>query len=119
MPYTFNRNQLATWEEARECATRLSTGPIVVGNGVKPESPNPAASGIYIPQWFGGPSAFPEPSAVDEATGKKYHFCHFRFNNGAEGMNVGLILDMFRRYPNSPSWVLGKLAEEAAELARN
>lgn len=112
----FNRNQLSTWEDARATARLISDGPITVGGGVKPET-KVGLSGIYIPEWFGGPAAFEEPQDVDEVTGKQYWFIHFRFNNGAEGMNAGLIADQFRRYPNSPGFVLGRLAEEADALA--
>src|SRR4051794_22151467 len=103
---TFNRAQLATWEEAREFATKLSAGPIVVGGGVKPELTDANASGIFIPTWLSGPGAFPEPHDVDPKTGAKYFFLHYRFRNGAEGMNVGLVMDKFKRYPTSPSYVL-------------
>ncbi len=114
----FNTNQLATWEQARECANKLSAGPIVVGNGVKPETANAATSGIYLPEWFGGPGGFAEPNYTDPKTGEKYFFLHFRFRNGAEGMNVGLIMDKFRRYPNSPFYVMSALAAEANSMAR-
>ena len=114
----FNTNQLATWEQARECANKLSGGPIVVGAGVKPETSNPATSGIYLPEWVGGPGGFAEPNYTDPQTGVTYLFLHFRFRNGAEGMNVGLILDKFRRYPNSPMYVMGALAAEANSMAR-
>ena len=113
----FNIAQLATWEQARECAAKLSAGPIAVGGGVLPETSNAATSGIYIPEWLPGPAAFPEPHFFDEVTGKKYYFLHFRFRNGAEGMNVGLILDKFKRYPNSPYYVMSVLAAEASSLA--
>ena len=113
----FNRKQLATWDEARECARLVSGGPIAVGDGVKPETRDLKTSGIFIPEWLPGPSAFDEPHDVDEKTGKEYWFIHLRFNNGAEGMNVGLILDQFRRYPNSPGFVLKRLSDEANMLA--
>ena len=113
----FNLAQLSTYDEAREIAQKLSAGPIVVGGGVKPENSNQDLSGIYRPSWLPGPGAFPEPNYVDEVTGKKYYFLHFRFRNGAEGMNVGLIKDKFRRYPSSPLYVLGQLAQEANEMA--
>ena len=115
----FNPAQLATWEKARELAARLSEGPLVVGDGVLPETSDPKTSGIYTPEWLGGPGQFPEPSGVDETTGEKLYFLHYRFRNGAEGMNVGLIADRFRRYPTSPAYVLRSLAEEAAMLAKN
>ena len=113
----FNIAQLATWEQAREYASKLSSGPIVVGGGVKPETSNSNTSGIYIPEWLPGPAAFPEPHFFDEVSGKKYYFLHFRFRNGAEGMNIGLIMDKFRRYPNSPVYVMSVLAAEANSIA--
>jgi len=114
----FNTNQLATWEQAREYANILSAGPIVVGNGVKPETNDPATSGIYLPAWEGGPAGFAQPNYTDPQTGTKYFFLHFRFRNGAEGMNVGLIIDKFRRYPNSPAYVMSALAAEADSMGR-
>lgn len=114
----FNTNQLATWEQARDYANRLSAGPILVGAGVKPQTNNPATSGIYLPAWEGGPGGFAEPNYTDARTGDKYFFLHFRFRNGAEGMNVGLVMDKFRRYPNSPAYVLNALAAEADAMGR-
>jgi hypothetical protein len=114
----FNMAQLATWEDARQYANILSAGPIVVGNGVSPESSDPETSGIYIPVWVGGPAGFAEPDYVDPQTGKKYFFLHYRFRNGAEGMNVGLIMDKFARFPMSPAYVLNSLAAEANSMAR-
>lgn len=107
----FNPAQLATWKQARNLAPMLES----VGGGVLPETGNPLTSGIYVPQWLGGPAAHPEPSQAVEGDTK--WFLHFRFRNGAEGMNVGLILDRFKRYPTSPAYVLRTLAEEAAMLA--
>lgn len=115
----FNIAQLATWEDARDCAKKLSSGPVVVGGGVKPESADPYTTGIYIPDWLSGPAGFEAPYQEDTQTGKKYYYLHFRFRNGAEGMNVGLILDKFRRYPTSPGYVLSEFAKEADSLARS
>ena len=112
----FNVAQLATWEQAREIAARLSQGPIVVGNGVAPESSNAARSGIYIPEWLTH-TGFAVPHHVD-ADGKQYLYLHFRFKNGAEGMNVGLVREQFKRYATSPLYVQKCLADEAALLAR-
>lgn len=113
----FNTSQLATLEDARRYAALLSAGPIVVGNGVAPESPDQTKSGIYLPSWDAGPAAFQEPNYRDPQTGVEYLWLHYRFLNGASGMNVGLIIDKFRRYPNSPAYVLSVLAQEAAALA--
>ena len=113
----FNTNQLATWEQARDYANRLSAGPIVVGAGVKPETGDPDTSGIYLPSWVGGPGGFAEPNFTDPLTGAKYFFLHYRFRNGAHGMNVGLIMDKFRPYPNSPAYVMSALGAEADTMA--
>lgn len=115
---TFNMAQLATWDEARALAKTLSSGPIVVGGGVKPESKDNSISGIFLPDWNEGPDGFVEPGFKDEGTGAEYFYLHFRFQNGAEGMNVGLIKDKFKRYPTSPGYVMKGFAEEARELAR-
>ena len=114
---SFNIAQLATWDQARQYAKILSSGPIVVGGGVHVENHDPNVSGIYIPNWSGGPAGFQEPNYIDPVTGVKYLFLHFRFVNGASGMNVGLIMDKFKRYPNSPTYVLTALAQEAASMA--
>jgi len=116
--WLFNTNQLATWDQARDYANKLSAGPIVVGAGVKPETGDPKTSGIYLPDWVGGPGGFAEPNYTDPLTGAKYFYLHYRFHNGAQDMNVGLIMDKFRRYPNSPAYVMRALAEEAASIAR-
>lgn len=115
----FNMAQLATWEDARHYANILSAGPIVVGEGVSPETSDPDKSGIYIPFWVGGPGGFAEPNYIDPATGKKYFFLHFRFRNRAEGMNVGLIIDKFSRYPMSPAYVMTALAAEAQSMIQS
>ena len=113
----FNLAQLATWDLAREYATKLSSGPVVIGGGVMPETGDPETSGIYTELWLGGPGNFPEPHYFDEKTGQHYYPLLFRFHNGAAGMNVGLIMDKFRRYPSSPSYVLSTLAAEANSMA--
>ena len=113
----FNIAQLASWEQAREYAAKLSVGPIVVGGGVMPETADPTTSGIYTELWLGGPGNFPEAHYYDERTGTHYYPFHFRFRNGAAGMNVGLIIDKFKRFPNSPLYVFGTLAAEANAMA--
>ncbi|MDQ6706173.1 MAG: hypothetical protein M3Z85_09410 [Acidobacteriota bacterium] len=114
----FNRTQLATWQQARDLAQKLSAGPIVVGNGVKPENKNQQLSGIYIPDWQGGPANFQQPHFTDKETGEDFFFLHFRFRNGAEGMNVGLILDTMKRFATSPVYAMNCLADEARHMAR-
>lgn len=122
----FNLMELATYEEARAIRSLLNT--YGTGGGVLPgddesgstpvSNPNfpwlPAAvalPGIYQPSWLGGPGGFPIPSSPG---GKKY--LHFRFKNGGEGMNVGLIIDKFKRYPLSPIYVINTLNDEANHL---
>src|SRR5260370_13315044 len=102
----FNTNQLATWEQARDYANRLSAGPIVVGAGVKPETSDPDTSGIYLPEWLGRPGGFAEPNFTHPQTGAKYFFLHYRFRNGAHGMKRGLLIRKFRRYPYSAACVM-------------
>jgi len=51
------------------------------------------------------------------AAGAKYFFLHYHFRNGAAGMNVGLIMDKFSRFPMSPAYVLTELAAEANSMA--
>lgn len=74
-----NPNQLATIEEAKAIALQL--GP--AGNGVKD---------IYIPE-YGGPYTVPENG--------NSKFYHFRFNNGADGFNAGLIRTLMRQCPTT------------------
>lgn len=118
MTTPFNLAQLATYAQAKELATKLSTGIIIVGGGVRPgtdENPGSVKPGIYRPVWEQTPWSV-EAHFFNEQTGEKFYFLHFRFMNGAEGMNVGLIQDKFRRYPSSPLYVLSQLAEEAARI---
>lgn len=101
MSWTFNPQQLATWEEAKELAAkieafRLAQG-VKMGGGVLPETTDANTSGIYVPSWSGGPGGFPEPS---DAANNKF-WLHYRFANGRTGVNVGLILDGLRRYNNN------------------
>lgn len=114
----FNLSQLATWEQARDLAKKLGAAPYNVGGGVMPETGDPATSGIYTELWLSGPGNFPEPHYFDEKTGQHYYPLLFRFRNGAGGMNVGLIMDKFRRYPSSPAYVFSTLVAEANSMAQ-
>jgi hypothetical protein len=69
-------------------------------------------TGIYVPSWSNVPGAGPEGSAAGP-DGTKYLTLCLRFANGHAGMNVGLILDKFSRYPLSPQYVIGQIAAEA------
>ena len=82
-----NSNQLATMEEAVLIARELST----VGGGVVE---------TYVPEYAG-------PYAAPQDGDKK--FLHFRFGNGAEGFNVGLIRTTMKMFPMS--WPMMVAAE--------
>jgi hypothetical protein len=94
MTWTFNPAQLATWGEARDLAHRIEafrqTSGVKMGGGVVSETTNADTSGIYVPHWEGGSQKF---------------WLHFRFANGRAGVNVGLILDLLRRYGNNEWYV--------------
>ena len=74
-----NPNQLATMEEAKAIAQQLNT----TGGGVKE---------VYIPEYLG-------PYAVPESGNSK--FFHYRFANGAEGVNVGLVRTLMKQCPTT------------------
>jgi hypothetical protein len=84
-------SQLVTLKEAEEIASQL-TG---IGGGVLPFNDDPEKSGIYIPP-YGGPYTAPEDGE------KKFY--HFRFRNGAEGFNAGLVKALQRQF--RASWPL-------------
>lgn len=100
--YPSNPAQLCTLEEARVLAKVLTANG--VGGGVRPVAPDQGESGIYVPIWLAGPAGFRPPSGGDEENPTRWY--HLRFENGAEGINAGLILDMFRRHPAAPHYVL-------------
>lgn len=103
MTWTFNPNQLATWAEARELIPRIDafrfTNGVNMGGGVLPEAPDVKISGIFVPYWEGGPGGFPAPHAGDDK-----FWLHYRWANGKEN-NVGLMLDLLRRYGNNEQYV--------------
>jgi hypothetical protein len=126
----FNPAQLATYIEARGLRDYLNnyfkfalTSQILPGDDdptnvfvpvvnpnfpwIVPQPLDKNKVGIYLPSWSPGPHADPQPFGPDG----KLHL-HFRFANGFEGMNVGLVIDKFNRYPHSPVYVLGTLAQE-------
>jgi hypothetical protein len=76
-----NPAQLSTLSEALEISGILTNAGI--GRGV---------SEIYVPA-YGGPFAPPQ----DLSTGRKFY--HLRFNNGAEGINVGLVRETLEKDP--------------------
>lgn len=76
-----NPAQLSTLSEALELKNILGN----IGKGV---------SEIYIPQ-YSGPFGPPQ----ELSTNRKFY--HFKFNNGAEGLNVGLIRETLEKDPNT------------------
>ncbi len=103
--WTFNDNELATWQQARELVAQINqfrqSSGVSMAGGVMPETTDPNTSGIYVPSWSGGPGGFPEPS--DEPNAK--FWLHYRFASGRAGVNVGLILDKIRRYGGNTVYV--------------
>ncbi len=83
--------QYTTLDEAKDIAKKLDD----IGGGVlpyiAPEDDPDGNSGIYIPEYSQGP--FRTPSDADRK------FYHFRFRNGAEGLNAGLIRGTMRFSP--------------------
>lgn len=83
------------------------------GISILPQDPKHLHSGAYIPSWTAGPHGDPEPQIGDS------FFIHYRFSNGMEGMNAGLVQDKFRRFPMSPLYVIGTLLVEVQQGARS
>jgi hypothetical protein len=112
----FNPAQLSTWAEATRLAAILSKSAAFQAAGISilPQKPttDPSQSGVYIPTWVGGPGGFQEPSIGN------VFFIHFRWSNGMEGMNAGLVRDKFGRFPLSPLYVIGQILEEVQAGAR-
>lgn len=73
-----NPNQLSTMEEAKKIAALLGT----IGGGV---------ADIYIPEYL-GPFSAPENGEAK--------FYHFKFRNGADGFNVGLVRSTMTFFPS-------------------
>jgi len=106
----FNPAQLATWAEAIALRKTINYSPVFYTKGLQilPWWGNvtTATSGIYVPIWVPGPHGDPEPNSGNS------FFLHFRFSNGFEGMNVGLVREKFASFPLSPLYVLGTLLAE-------
>ncbi len=130
---SFNETQVISYEDARRAREVMDH--FQIGAGVKPGDdengipllsnpfapwmpPLPILPGIYLPPWEGGPAGFPSPNLPGVTLDKPKLFLHFRFKNGAEGMNIGLIVDKFKRYPSAPNYVVDVLRKEADELAK-
>ena len=93
-----NPNQLATEAEAKAIALQLAG----IGNGVKE---------YYIPE-YGGPYVTPQMGDAK--------FYHIRFNNGAEGFNVGLIRTLMRQCPTTwLNMVATEVGYQVAAMSNN
>ena len=110
----FNDAQLSTWKKAMLIAQRINGSPQFKQAGIQilPRTQDMNTSGVYIPTWVSGPGGFQEP--VD---GNKF-FLHYRYSNGMEGMNCGLVQDKFSRFPDAPGYVLDQLLKEVQQGAR-
>lgn len=95
-------NQLVTLEQAKAIAQRIGAeigggvlpfkADAVIENGLQPEVEDiDRTSGIYIPAYTTGP--FPTPNESER------QFYHFRFRNGADGINAGLVFEMMAYSP--------------------
>lgn len=109
----FNPAQLSSWKEATHYAKIINTSAPFLAAGIQILPQNPPHSGVYLPAWVGGPHADPEPQIGDAI------FLHFRFNNGMEGMNAGLVREKFRSFPQAPAYVLNQLLIEVQKGARS
>jgi len=111
----FNPAQLATWAEAMQLVKVINGSQLFQAAGlfVLPQDPQHKNSGAYIPYWVSGPGGFQEP-----VNGNQF-FIHFRYSNGMQGMNAGLVREKFRSFPNSPVYVLGTLLAEVQQGARS
>ncbi len=114
MSVPFNPAEICTWAKAMALANRINMSPQFQQAGIHilPRTQNMDTSGVYIPSWVSGPGGFQEPQNGNE------FFLHFRFSNGFEGMNCGLVREKFASYPLSPAYVLGTLLLEVQQGAR-
>jgi hypothetical protein len=111
----FNPAQICTWAKAMALAHRIHTSAQFQGAGIHvlPRTQNMDTSGVYIPTWVAGPGGFGEPQNGNE------FFLHFRYSNGMEGMNCGLVREKFASFPLSPEYVLGQLLIEVQAGAKS
>jgi hypothetical protein len=111
----FNLAQLATWQEAMKMVDFINFSQLFQSAGIMiiPQDPTHVHSGAYIPSWVSGPGGFQEP-----VNGNLY-FIHYRYSNGMEGMNAGLVREKFKSFPLSPVYVLGTLLAEVQAGAKH
>lgn len=102
MSTPFNPDQLATMAQAENFAGIINASQpfIQAGISILPQNDDPSKSGIYLPPWDPGPGGFPEPSGPGGL-----QWLHYRFSNGFNGVNVGLVIAEFNRYPSAPLYV--------------
>lgn len=111
IPQPPNARELATYEQARQLRDYLNSklsAPYVVLPGDDEGLQSGPTTGIYIPHFFGTP-----PPSQGE-----FHYIVFQFASGANGFNVGLIIDKFSRYPMSPAYVLSAIAAEIQQMSK-
>lgn len=97
-------SQFVTLEDAKKIANELGS----IGGGVMPfNADDPESSGIYIADYVG-------PFATPEAGERKFY--HFRFRNGADGFNAGLVKRTMEYAPTR--WPL-MIATEVNAAARH
>lgn len=120
MSTLFNQAQFSTFEDARALVAEMQAfGQNFghqIGEGVRPESTDNSKSGIYdlSKDFLPGPAGFEPPHSTNEK-GEPTYWLHLRFQNGREGVNVGLVLDRLKRYPYSHGYVFASLAQEVAQ----
>jgi hypothetical protein len=134
----YNSQELASYTQARALVAAINStllklddgDPRLMGGGVLPGDDDPVTitalaqpgqplpeTGIFLPSWAAGPGGFVQPHATAPDGTLYLHLC-LRFQNGVSGMNVGLILDKFSRYPLSPAYVVMQIAAEAEGALR-
>jgi len=97
-PKAFNPDQLATWAQATQYAKLINASAPFQAAGISIPKQDPPNSGIYIPAW--GNTGGAEPSGPGGLV-----WLHYRFSNGMSGVNVGLVIAEFARYPAAPLYV--------------
>jgi Sulfotransferase domain len=111
--FNFNPDELATWKKAKHIRNRINGNPLFQQAKISiPEvTADATTSGIYVPTWAGGPAGFPEPAEDGE------FWLHFRFSNSFSGMNVGLVVAEFEKYPASPLYVMGWILAQVQSVS--
>ncbi len=107
----FNPAQLSTWAEASHWAALLSNSAQFKAAGISIKPQSPPNSGVYIPIWTAG------PGSQEPQIGNSF-WIHYRWSNGMEGMNAGLVRQKFLAFPTSPLYVIGQLLLEVQAGAK-